>query len=388
MRRLTPLLLSLALPLAGATLTVGSGGPGAAADVAITLTLEGASVSGVSFDVDYDAAALSVRAAAGAAAMAAGKTLDSYEPAPGKLRVIVVGVNRNRIAEGPVAALAVTARTSAAGTFPLKLTNAAATDENGAAVALAVLDGRFSTASSLPLITSVTHQATGQPVIPAGGWVEIRGSGFAASARAWSDADLAGGRLPTQLLGVSVEIGGKPGYVAYVSPGHIDVLAPAAATDSDIAVRVLAPQGASDPFPVTSYALAPGLFTAAGDGGKYVLALHADGTPVNVAAPARPGEVVLLSGTGFGPTDPQGPEGIVPAVAPLAKAVTVTIGGAAAGVQFAGIVAPGRYQLNVVIPESAAGGDQEVIAETGGVQSPAGRYITIARPPAEAVPGS
>ncbi len=383
MRRLIPLLLCLALPLACATLTVASGGPGSAADLAITLALEGAAVSGVSFDVEYDAAALSVRAAAGAAATAAAKTLDANEPSPGRLRVIVIGVNRNRIADGVVAALTVTAKTSAAGAFPLKLSNAAATDEDGTAVALAVLDGRFTTDSSLPRITSVMHQATGQPVIPAGGWVEIRGSGFAASARAWSDADLAGGRLPTRLLGVGVEIGGKPAYIAYISPDRIDALAPAAEDNSDVAVRVLAPQGAGDLFPATLFALAPGFFAGEGDGGKYVLALHADGSPVNAAAPARPGEVVALSGTGFGPTDPRTPEGTLPSVAPLANPAAVSIGGEPAEVRFAGIVAPGRYQLNIVIPESAAAGDREVIAEIAGAKTPPGRYISIAPPPAE-----
>ena len=384
-RRLIPVFLCFALPLGCATLTVGSAAPASVMEIPITLTLEGARVSGVSFDVEYDAAALSLKAAAGAAAAAAAKTLDAHEPSAGKLRVIVFGVNRILMSEGVVAALTVTAKTSAAGTFPLKLSNAAATDETGTAVPLALLDGRISTDSSLPRITSVVHAATSQPGIPAGGWIEIRGSGFAASTRAWSDADLAGGRLPARLLGVAVEIGGKPGYISFVSPDHIDVLAPGAASDSDVAVRVLAPQGASDPFPATSYALAPGFFPAAGEGGRYVQAMHADGTAVGKAgtdtgaSPARPGEVVLLSGTGFGFTDPQGPEGMAPAVAPLARPVAITIGGEPAAVQFAGIVAPGRYQFNVVIPESAAEGDHEVIAETGGVQSPAGRYIAVAQ---------
>ena len=372
--RLIPVWLCIALPLACATLTVGSG----ATEVPIILTLEGTSVSGVSFDVEYDPAALSLRAAAGAAASAAGKTLDAHELSAGTLRVIIFGVNRNEIADGVVAALTVTAKTSAAGTFPLKLSNAAATDKTGTEVPLALLDGRVSMDSSLPRITSVVHAATSQPGIPAGGWIEIGGSGFAASTRAWSEADLAGGRLPARLLGVAVEIGGKPGYVSFVSPERIEALAPGAETDSDVAVRVLAPQGASDPFPSISYALAPGFFPAGDAGGRYVLAMHADGRAVAGASPARPGEVVLLCGTGFGSTDPQGPEGMSPAVAPLARPVVITIGGEPAEVQFAGIVAPGRYQLNVVIPGSAAEGDHEVIAEIGGVRSPAGRYIPVA----------
>jgi uncharacterized protein (TIGR03437 family) len=47
-----------------------------------------------------------------------------------------------------------------------------------------------------------------------------------------------------------------------------------------------------------------------------------------------------------------------------------------AEVQWAGLVSPGLYQLNVVVPD-VPDGDQEVIAEIAGFVTQAGACITI-----------
>jgi uncharacterized protein (TIGR03437 family) len=46
-------------------------------------------------------------------------------------------------------------------------------------------------------------------------------------------------------------------------------------------------------------------------------------------------------------------------------------------VEFAGLVAPGEFQFNVVVPSSLANGDQSIIATYGGQTTPAGTLITI-----------
>ncbi|MBM3810970.1 MAG: hypothetical protein FJW20_04985 [Acidimicrobiia bacterium] len=76
---------------------------------------------------------------------------------------------------------------------------------------------------------------------------------------------------------------------------------------------------------------------------------HADGTLVNEASPARPGEIVVLWGTGGGLTDAQ---------MRLAKGPEITIDGAAVAIHYAGR-APGFLgldQMNVVVPETAQAG--------------------------------
>jgi uncharacterized protein (TIGR03437 family) len=51
--------------------------------------------------------------------------------------------------------------------------------------------------------------------------------------------------------------------------------------------------------------------------------------------------------------------------------------GAASTVQFAGVISPGLYQLNVVVPSTAPSGDNLVTANYGGSISPAGSIISV-----------
>ncbi len=96
------------------------------------------------------------------------------------------------------------------------------------------------------------------------------------------------------------------------------------------------------------------------------------------ASPARPGEIVLLYATGFGPTTPDLPSGqVITAPAPLANPVTVWIGGRLAEVQWAGISAPGLWQLNVTVPVGLPDGDHAVVAEVGGVRTQGEVSITV-----------
>ena len=55
----------------------------------------------------------------------------------------------------------------------------------------------------------------------------------------------------------------------------------------------------------------------------------------------------------------------------------ITIGGVAAPVQFAGLVAPGEFQFNVVVPSTLANGDQLVTATYNGSTTQAGTLLTV-----------
>ena len=66
--------------------------------------------------------------------------------------------------------------------------------------------------------------------------------------------------------------------------------------------------GSSPPFTVNYAEFAPGLFPAAS---PYIVAQHGDNSYVTTAAPAKPGEVIILWGTGFGPANPSVPAGQV-----------------------------------------------------------------------------
>ena len=94
--------------------------------------------------------------------------------------------------------------------------------------------------------------------------------------------------------------------------------------------------------------------------------------------PAKPGDTILLFGTGFGPTTPPSPIGQLVQVSPLANQVTVRIGGVAADTQFAGIVSPGLYQFNVVVPNVPVG-DNMVSMVIGNSSSQPNAFLAVQR---------
>ena len=228
-------------------------------------------------------------------------------------------------------------------------------------------------------VTQVTDAAGYSPAISPGEWVSIFGTAFTASARDWTAADFVNGQLPTSLGGVSVTIDGQPTYISYAGPGQINALMPADATLGTVPVQVTTPQGQSYPGAVMLQRLAPQLFTRTVGDVTYAAAEHADYSPVG-PSPARPaavGEIIVLYGTGFGPTSPVIPISqahFQPAI--LTTPMNVTIGGAAAHVQWAGLIGPGLYQLNVQVPAVAAG-DQPVMVSAAGFQGAAGVYIKV-----------
>ena len=57
----------------------------------------------------------------------------------------------------------------------------------------------------------------------------------------------------------------------------------------------------------------------------------------------------------------------------------VTIGGVAATVLYAGLVFPGEFQFNVIVPASLANGDQPIAATYGGFSTQTGTLITVHR---------
>jgi uncharacterized protein (TIGR03437 family) len=147
-------------------------------------------------------------------------------------------------------------------------------------------------------------------------------------------------------------------------------------------VQVTAAGQQSNSVPAQKQQFAPSFFTF--DNGKYVAALHnANYSYVGAsglfagATPAQPGEVVLLYGTGFGPTNPALPTAnLVTTSEPLANAVQITIGGVTANAIFSGLTESGLYQFDVTVP-SLPSGDAAVTASIGGVETQSGVSITI-----------
>jgi uncharacterized protein (TIGR03437 family) len=234
------------------------------------------------------------------------------------------------------------------------------------------------------VITGVVNGASFLPGISQGAWTTISGTNLSGTTRIWTGADFNGSNLPTQLDQVSVAIDGKPAYVYYISPTQLNVLSPADAAQGSVPVQVTYAGKASNVLNAAEAAFAPALFMFSPLGQKYVAAVRSDGQflgPANLypgaTVPAQAGDVILLYGTGFGPTDPTTDFGKTFAGAPpTANPVTVTIGGIPATVQFAGLTYPGEYQFNILVP-SVPSGDNLVVMKVGGVSSQPNAYLAV-----------
>ena len=235
----------------------------------------------------------------------------------------------------------------------------------------------------------VFNAASFQPGVSAGSWVTIQGSNLAGNTRGWSTDDFEGGALPTQLDGVSVKIDGKPAYVAFISPAQINVQAPADSALGPVPVEVTFNGSTSSPGTAQLQAVSPGFFLWSG---RYAVATHADFSlaapaglfPGIATLPAKPGESIVLWGTGFGATTPTVAPGILPPATPpadVANPVTATIGNIAATVSGAAICLgnPGLYQIALQVPASVPDGDLPVVAQVNGVQSSSGVLLNVKR---------
>ena len=245
-------------------------------------------------------------------------------------------------------------------------------------------------ASNQPRIYSamgVLNGGSWGPDFAPNSWISIFGTNLAPTSRAWTDSDFAGNRLPAQLDGVSVKIGGKPAYPAYISPEQLNVLIPDLAPSGPYDVQVVTPAGTSNSVSIPMPQYAPTLFRFGAAGGRYVAAVHADGAYVGDAAvlpgigatPARPGEIISLYGSGFGtPTGDPDPGVALQAPQTLANAITlqIRIGGVIAPVKYAGLVSAGLVQINVEVPQ-LPDGDQQVQGAFAGTLIRNKPYVTV-----------
>ncbi len=237
-----------------------------------------------------------------------------------------------------------------------------------------------------PQIDAVVNSANSSEGAVAGGWSTIYGSNLSSTTRSWDGEDIVGDNLPVQLDGVSVTIGGKAAYVAYVSPTQLNVLAPSGVPSGEVSVSVTSAPGESGSAPSSLSDANPGLFLW---NGLYAVAQHGDYSAVGppglfpgmTTTPAKPGETILLYGTGFGATAPPSGVGeIARQTFPLPFLPAVSIGGVPAVVEYAGIPqgGAGLYQINVRIPESVADGDLPISLAYGQATS-SNAFLTVRR---------
>ncbi len=292
-----------------------------------------------------------------------------------------------------ITASSVTAAASSPGTYNVTFTVPAGTAAGNPKVSITI-GGQTSNALTLPVgsvvsigptITAVQNGASFvNGSFPVNAYMTIVGNNLAAPgvADVWSNF-IVNGNLPTQFDGVSVTVGGQPAYVEYVSPGQINVVAPNIAP-GPVSVVVKNSLGVSPAFQANAAAYQPAFFqyTPPGTSSVYAIATHLDFTyAIPGAVPAKPGEVIILWGMGFGPTTPPMPVGVElpPTGFSAATLPTVTIGGQNANV-IAAAMAPGYaslYQVAVTVPAGLANGDYPIVATVGGASSPSTVLLSV-----------
>jgi uncharacterized protein (TIGR03437 family) len=214
-----------------------------------------------------------------------------------------------------------------------------------------------------------------------GSWVEIYGSNLASETRGWTGADFTGINAPTSLSGTSVSIGGQAAFIDYISPGQVNALVPSNVGTGVQPIILMTAAGASTAFNITINAVAPGLLAPPNfsvGGVQYAVAQFGDGTYVLptgaisglTSRPAVPGDIIVIYGVGFGPVTPDIPAGqLVQFSNTLAYSFQAFIGGVAAQAVYDGLAPSytGLYQLNITVPNVAAGGAMPLTFTVDGV---------------------
>jgi uncharacterized protein (TIGR03437 family) len=220
------------------------------------------------------------------------------------------------------------------------------------------------------------------PLAP-NGLATIFGTNLSYYTHLLSPDDLQGG-LPTDMgPGVRVVVAGSAVPLYYVSPTQINFLVPTSLRPATVDVRVYR-QGVYGPtvqVPVAD--AAPALFPAPGG---YLLASHADFSLVTPEAPAAPGEVVVLWGTGFGITNPMlAPDNQLPSLPfPIARLadLVILVDNVALDrtrILYCGLTPgfSGLYQANVRLPDDV-GPNPEIRVAIGGQISAPGMKLAVA----------
>lgn len=234
-----------------------------------------------------------------------------------------------------------------------------------------------------PAITTregVVNGATFNRGVVSGSWISLLGVSLSPTTRIWRGDDIVGGKLPTSLDGVRVKINGQPAYVYYISPTQINAQAPEGLPAAWIPVEAINNGVSSGTVLTHAVQNAPGALTYSIGSRTFAVATGPGGTIIGdpAVAPgtrnAAPRETITIYASGIAPS----PAGVVISAPQPVRGLEVTLGGQPAAVSFAGIVSPGLFQINAIVPD-LPDGDQPLLLKINGAQSPAGVIIPVHR---------
>ena len=248
--------------------------------------------------------------------------------------------------------------------------------------------------AKIPVISAkgvVTASAFGAYAdIAAGTWIEIYGTNLSGTTRGWGGSDFTnnGQNAPVSLDGVKVTVGGQAAFVAYVSPGQVNVLVPSNAAIGPSQLTLTNTLGTSAPYSIMIKPTAPGLLAPATlliGGKQYAGGLTPDGkafagVPAN---PAKPGDTLIVYGIGFGPVAPAINAGtIASGLTSLMTKPQFLFGSTPAELSYFGLTPglTGLYQFNVVVPTVATNTALPLTINLGGVAGAQTLFVAVQQP--------
>ena len=244
-----------------------------------------------------------------------------------------------------IANLVLTATATSAGTP--QLTGAAqiggSTTANPNAPPVIDSGGIVSAAASLP----------GSPLAP-GGFISIYGAALATGLNVAQTLP-----FPTDLAGTQAFLGGKRLPMHFAADGQVNAIVPFDVPLNTPQLMIVRRGSAlSTPEQVVVAQAQPAVFATQTNEGRVTLV---DGSVVSATNPATAGGALIIYCTGLGPVSESVPAG-TPAptnrLVTTTNPVTVTVGGRAAQVLFAGLAPSfaGLYQVNVLVPAGVTPG--------------------------------
>jgi uncharacterized protein (TIGR03437 family) len=185
------------------------------------------------------------------------------------------------------------------------------------------------------------------------------------------------GTLPVELASISVYIDTYQVPLLYVSSTQINLLVPTVEIAGDVPLWVVRQGNPGPKVTITLMKAAPALFPSPDN---YALALdhNASSAVMTAAAPAQPGDLIVLYAAGLGSTQPNSQTGEIPQFAGLISAIksfqlllngkaidptTVPYAGQAPGF-------PGVYQVNFYLPNPCPPNPQIQLAVGPQVSAP------------------
>ena len=238
-------------------------------------------------------------------------------------------------------------------------------------------------ASTAPVISLVSNAFGGSQTLAPNTWVQVKGVNLAPAGdtRIWAGGDFINSQLPTQLDGVSVTVNGRPAFIYYISPTQVNILTPPDPISGTIAVQLSNGGAQSNVVNNAAQPLSLAFFTF---DATHVTATHADGSLIGpttlypgFSTPAKPGETIVVYANGFGTTTVPIVSGGMTQSGTLTTTPIVGIGGLVANVTFAGLVAVGEFQFNIVVPSSAPDGDLGISAAYNNAFTPTSATLAV-----------